>query len=212
MVLGPPQLFRQEGMSTDIRSFLGATLSRSQQAIILGLGFGLVCLWVWQTGLASPASSPSNSPEHCYVEVRGDIPYPGMRVFSACPSLQEVWESAGGRGILPHGSQVLTSGSKIRLVEGGGVIWERMAGPDLLTLGLAIDLNKATATDLEAIPGIGPVLAGRIIEFREAQGPFQNITDLLAVKGLGPGKLKKISSYLEVSEIGADREAGENNY
>ena len=89
---------------------------------------------------------------------------------------------------------------------------ERMAGPDLLTLGLAIDPNQATAADLEAIPGIGPVLARRIIEFREEQGPFQNIEDLLAVKGLGPGKLKKISPYLEVSEIGADREAGKNNY
>ena len=198
-------------MSTDMRSFSGATLSRSQQAIILGLGFGLVCLWVWQTGLVSPASPPSNSPEHCYIEVRGDIPYPGIRVFSACPSLQEVWETAGGRGILPNGSQVLTSGSTIRISEDGGVILERMAGPDLLTLGLAIDPNKATATDLEAIPGIGPVLARRIIEFREEQGPFQHVEDLLAVKGLGPGKLKKISSYLEVSEIGADREAGKNN-
>ena len=199
-------------MSTDIRSFLGATLSRSQQAIILGLGFGLVCLWIWQTSLVSPASPPSTSHEHCYIEVRGDIPYPGIRVFSACPSLQEVWKTAGGRGTLPNGSQVLTSGSKILISEDGGVILERMAGPEVLTLGLAIDLNKATAADLEAIPGIGPVLAKRIIEFREEQGPFQHVEDLLAVKGLGPGKLKKIGPYLEVSEIGADREAGKNNY
>ena len=90
------------------------------------------------------------------------------------------------------------------------VALERMAGPDLLTLGLAIDPNHATAADLEAIPGIGPVLAGRIIEFREEQGPFQNIEALLAVKGLGPGKLKKIRTYLAVSETRVDWEVREN--
>jgi competence protein ComEA len=198
-------------MSTDMRSFSGAALSRPQQALILLLGCGLGCLWIWQTGLVSSTSPPGNSPEHCYVEIRGNIPYPGRRVFSACPTLQEVWKTAGGRGILPNGSRVLSSGSTIRLAEDGGVIWERMAGSDLLTLGLAIDPNKATATDLEAIPGIGPVLARRIIEFREAQGPFQNIETLQAVKGLGPGKLKKIRSFLVVGEIEADREAGKNN-
>ena len=112
---------------------------------------------------------------------------------------------------MPNGSQSLSSGSKINVSSAQAVTLERMAGPDLLTLGLAIDPNQASAADLEAIPGIGPVIAKRIIEFREEHGKFQNIEALLAVKGLGPGKLKKIRSYLAVSDIGGDWEVRENN-
>jgi competence ComEA-like helix-hairpin-helix protein len=188
-------------MNLGIRSFLGASLPRSQQGIILLLSLSLAGLWVWQTGLLSPSLPPIQSQKQSYLEIRGDIPCPGFQVFLSCPSFQEVWEAAGGRGILPNGSQLLTSGNRISFSSDRAVTLERMAGPDLLTLGLAIDPNRATAADLEAIPGIGPVLAGRIIEFREEQGPFQNIEALLAVKGLGPGKLKKIRTYLAVGEI-----------
>ena len=93
---------------------------------------------------------------------------------------------------MPNGSQLLTSGSKITVsVRWRVVTVERMSGPDLLTLGLAIDPNQASAADLEAIPGIGPVSARRIIEFREAQGPFQNIEALSAVKGIGARQIEE---------------------
>ena len=198
-------------MTSSIRSFLGASLPRSQQGIILVLKFKPCRSLGLADRFAQSFPSPLQPQEHYYLEVRGDIPCPGFQVFLSCPSLQEVWEAAGGRGILPNGSQLLTNGSKISLAADRLVALERMAGPDLLTLGLAIDPNHATAADLEAIPGIGPVLAGRIIEFREEQGPFQNIEALLAVKGLGPGKLKKIRNYLAVSDIGVDGELKENN-
>jgi competence protein ComEA len=112
---------------------------------------------------------------------------------------------------VPNGSQLLAGGSRICLSSDHAVTLGSMAGPDLLTLGLALDPNHATAADLEAIPGIGPVLAGRIIAFREEQGPFPNVAALQAVKGLGPGKLQKIRPYLAVSGDGADREAEKIN-
>ena len=70
-----------------------------------------------------------------------------------------------------------------------------MSGSDLLTLGLAIDPNQATAADLEAIPGIGPVIAKHIIEFREEHGPFQNVEALMAVKGLGLVNSRKLGRF-----------------
>jgi competence ComEA-like helix-hairpin-helix protein len=49
-----------------------------------------------------------------------------------------------------------------------------------------VDINAATAAELEALPGIGPVLAARIIAHREANGPFARTDGLLAVDGIGP--------------------------
>ncbi len=50
----------------------------------------------------------------------------------------------------------------------------------------SVDLNQATALELDALPGVGPVLAGRIIAHRERHGPFRQAEELLAVRGIGP--------------------------
>jgi competence protein ComEA len=75
-----------------------------------------------------------------------------------------------------------------------------MRGPQLLTLGLALELNQATREDLEALPGIGPVLAGRIMEYRRTHGPFASLADLEQVSGIGPKKLEQIKPYLFLGE------------
>jgi len=49
-----------------------------------------------------------------------------------------------------------------------------------------IDINRATVAELESLPGIGPVIARRIIAYREANGPFGSIADLEKVSGVGP--------------------------
>ena len=61
-----------------------------------------------------------------------------------------------------------------------------MSGAQLLTLGLPLDLNRATAADLDAMPGIGPALAQRIVDYRQAHGPFKKIEDFMEVSGIGP--------------------------
>lgn len=55
-----------------------------------------------------------------------------------------------------------------------------------------VDLNRAGPAELDALPGIGPVLAGRIIRHREAHGPFHEPEDLLAVPGIGPRLLERL--------------------
>jgi competence ComEA-like helix-hairpin-helix protein len=195
-------------MST-FKSFLGASLPRSHQAIILVLGVCLTGIWAWRAGFIRPDSPPGNvPPQHYFIEVKGDIPSPGFQVFFSSPTVQRVWEKAGGRGMVPNGSQVLTSGSKVNVASDRITTVARMSGSDLLTLGLKIDLNQTTAADLEAIPGIGPVLGKHIVEFREEHGPFQKVEDLMAVKGLGHRKLEKIRQYLTVTEIEIDQDNG----
>lgn len=59
------------------------------------------------------------------------------------------------------------------------------------------DLNTATASEFEALPGVGPVLASRIVAHRDDHGPFDTIEDLLDVAGIGEAKLAAIRSALE---------------
>jgi competence protein ComEA len=61
-----------------------------------------------------------------------------------------------------------------------------------------INLNSATATDLELLPGVGPVLAKRIIDFRRSHGGFLNVQGLLEVKGIGDKTFKEISAHVTV--------------
>lgn len=61
-----------------------------------------------------------------------------------------------------------------------------------------LDLNRASAADLQFLPGIGEVKAGKILETREKRGGFKTVDDLLEVKGIGPKMLEKIRPYAVV--------------
>lgn len=62
-----------------------------------------------------------------------------------------------------------------------------------------INVNTATAAELERLPGIGPVLATRIIDEREANGPFVSIDELERVSGIGPKKLAAMRERVVVN-------------
>ncbi len=61
-----------------------------------------------------------------------------------------------------------------------------------------INLNTATASQLEDLPGIGPALAARIVEHRQKNGAFKSVEDVMAVKGVGEKNFSKIQPYLSV--------------
>lgn len=61
-----------------------------------------------------------------------------------------------------------------------------------------VNINKADASQFESLKGIGPMLAERIIQYREAHGPFKNIEDLVGVPGIGPAKLEKLKTQLTI--------------
>ncbi len=61
-----------------------------------------------------------------------------------------------------------------------------------------VRLNAATAKELEALPGIGRVLAERIVRYREEHGAFRTLEELRAVKGIGNAKLRRIAPYLRI--------------
>jgi len=61
-----------------------------------------------------------------------------------------------------------------------------------------VDINAASATDLDALPGIGPTLAGRVIRYREEHGPFSTIEELMNVQGIGTATLDKMRGLITV--------------
>jgi competence protein ComEA len=61
-----------------------------------------------------------------------------------------------------------------------------------------LDLNQAGADDLAQLPGIGPRLGARIVEFRDRRGSFREVEDLLAVPGIGPGTVEKIRNRVRI--------------
>jgi competence protein ComEA len=62
----------------------------------------------------------------------------------------------------------------------------------------ALDVNRATEQDFERLPGIGPVLARRIVEYRETRGSFQDVDELRRVKGIGKKTFERIRPFVAV--------------
>lgn len=63
-----------------------------------------------------------------------------------------------------------------------------------VTVSEKIDLNMAGFYDFQSLPGIGPVIAERIVAYRDSVGEFTAVEDLLKVRGIGPSKLKKLKN------------------
>ena len=91
-----------------------------------------------------------------------------------------------------------TPGSSSRNVQGPTIDAVAQTEPSRTPIS-RLDLNRASADELESLPGIGTVLAQRVIAFRESVGRFQKIEDLRGVKGIGAKKFERLKSFVMVS-------------
>ena len=67
-----------------------------------------------------------------------------------------------------------------------------------LAEGERIDPNRASADEIDRLPRVGPALAGRIVAWREAHGPFRSLADLDSVPGVGPALLEELAPHLQL--------------
>ena len=72
-----------------------------------------------------------------------------------------------------------------------------------------ININTASATDLERLPGIGAKTAGRIVEYRLKNGPFKKVEELMNVRGVGEKNFLKLRTQISVAASKADHPTGQ---
>ena len=65
--------------------------------------------------------------------------------------------------------------------------------------GAVVNINTASASELDALPGIGPKVAARIVEYRQKNGPFKKIEELMNVQGIGEKNFLKLKAQIAVS-------------
>ncbi len=168
--------------------------------LVLGAAWTAAVLDHFECGREQSAPAAWEAPRSYAgaVEITGAVSRPGVRPGVAGRSLGEALALAGPLRP-PRGAdldQPLKEGARVVLRPDGRVRAGRMPGRRLLALGLAIRLDLATAADLEALPGVGPAIAARIIAHRDAGGPLKRFADLDAVPGIGPKTLARIRPYL----------------
>ncbi|WHZ29831.1 MAG: hypothetical protein OJF51_004633 [Nitrospira sp.] len=100
-----------------------------------------------------------------------------------------------------------SAGSSSRNVQGPNITAGAETASSKTAIRSRLDLNRASADELEALPGIGAVLAQRVIVFRESVGRFQKIEDLRGVKGIGAKKFEHLKSFVMVSATNSKQTA-----
>lgn len=144
------------------------------------------------TSTTGPPTSRDPGPgDMVAVHVAGMVVSPGVVDVPADAIVADAIEAAGG---LLSGALVDQINLAAPVVPGQQIV---VPGPASETPQASGDdgvlsINQATVAELEALPGVGPVLAERIVSHREANGPFQEVEDLLEVPGIGEAKLGAI--------------------
>lgn len=160
-------------------------------AVAVGAGVGLS-----SRRLPTPPDEPAAvvaSKGPMDVHVAGWVVAPGVVSVPEGAIVADAIEAAGGlrSGAAADGINLaaeVIAGQQLVVPGPEGIAAETQPG---LEDGL-IQINSAPASELQALPGVGPVLAERIVSFREDVGPFQEIEDLLQVPGIGEAKLASI--------------------
>jgi len=153
-------------------------------------------------GIAAAPASATPSPEIIVlVDVAGWVRHPGVYEFTEGARVIDAIDAAGGArpgavlealnlaALLVDGTQVLVSRegeTPAPPVLGGAVV------------GGLINVNTATATELEELPGVGEVIAQAIIDYRTENGPFTSVDQLLDVSGIGDATLEDIRDLVTV--------------
>lgn len=130
------------------------------------------------------------------VDVRGAIATPGVVIIQPGDRLIDVIDQSGGLSTeadvnLVNLSSRVSDGQMI-------VIPTQISGGSSPGSGL-ININTASVTELDQLPGIGAVRAEQIIAHRQAHGPFQSVDDLVNVDGISPGLLETLRPLIRVS-------------
>ena len=160
----------------------------------------LLVLYFLNTILTHSVPTGASGEGDFFVEVAGDVEYPGVYRFDYPPHIKDLMDKAGALNLDMTHSQGFIEGplstGKVLTVRQEALytrfVIGEMSAFYKLTLGIPISLNTESETGLTAIPGIGPGLAKAIVQERSKRGGFQHVRDVLSVKGIGPKLYERI--------------------
>jgi competence protein ComEA len=157
---------------------------------------------------------PAPTKEPIAVHIIGAVPRPGLYEFAEGARVQDAIDAAGGllssanidsinlAALLEDGQQLTIPYKDGQAPEAAIeeddtlVLPGSTEEPSSQTSEELININTASVEELDSLPGIGPTIAQRIIDYRDENGPFQTIEDILNVSGVGPSTFDQIKDLI----------------
>lgn len=185
--------------------------------VVLALGIGLGSRLLSSSPVAAPApvtaaapepevEPPTTAPSTVVVDVAGAVARPGLFHLAAGSRVADAIAAAGGpteeadlRAV--NQARTLSDGEQVLVPRHGEVVVPAPSPPrggGSTKAAGPVDLNRATAEELDALPGVGPSTAEAIVEWRNRNGRFRSVDDLLEVPGIGPAKLERLRDLVTV--------------
>ena len=172
-------------------------LAAAAAVVVLGAG-----AWAWfsrpQPVRVAPApvvESAQTGTGSLVVAVAGKVRHPGLVRLKADARVADAIEAAGG--VLP-GTDLSTVNLARKVVDGELITVGAPPAPAGQAEGGKLNLNTATAAQLDKLPGVGPVLAERIVAYRDSRGGFRSVGDLRQVDGIGDAKYAELKDLVVV--------------
>jgi len=199
----------------------GARVNLEQLAILVtvfltGLAVGAVALAL--NGRTRPApifisppapsptalSSPAPAPIRVYIS--GEVLNPDVYQLPNDAIMMDVVEAAGGFSPLADPDTVnlamaMSDGLHVHIPKPGSepiISVETSGAKEPGSLSAPININTASLDQLDLLPGIGPVTAQKILDYRQANGPFSEIEEIQQVSGIGPAKYDQMQDLIVV--------------
>ncbi len=175
-----------------------------------GILFGLfVAALIWVVARNPTGEAvilrPAPTEKPVIVYITGAVPRPGVYALPKDARIQDAISAAGGFLAEADKSQInlaalLEDGEKLEIpfIAGGAPVLGT-PGPTVVAVTTElININTASAAELDTLPGIGPTLAQKIIEYRQQNGPFINPEDIINVPGIGSGNFERFRNLITV--------------
>lgn len=186
--------------------------------IIIGILVGLFLAGgIWVVSRAPKGESivlrPAPTPEPLRVHVAGAVVRPGVYTLDENSRVEDAVDAAGGFVVEADKNALnlaahLEDGERLDIPYVSGFIPDSASGFVVITEGTPsplagedlVDINTASLEELDKLPGIGPTIAQRIIDYRTANGPFASINDIVNVAGIGSATFAEIQDLITVGE------------